>query len=41
MAVDGDWLWVGSEKGLSLLDKKTEHGRGFYSTQKTVSPEIL
>ena len=29
MAVDGEWLWVGSEKGLSLLDKKTEAMEGF------------
>jgi ligand-binding sensor domain-containing protein len=33
MAVDGDWVWVGSEKGLSILDKKTEEWRSFYSTQ--------
>ena len=33
MAVDGDSVWVGSEKGLSLLDKKTEGWRTFYSTQ--------
>jgi ligand-binding sensor domain-containing protein len=33
MAVDGETVWVGSEKGLSLLDKKTEGWKGFYSTQ--------
>jgi hypothetical protein len=33
MALDGEWVWVGSEKGLSLLDKKTEGWRAFYSTQ--------
>ncbi len=33
MAVDGDWVWVGSEKGLSQLDKKTGGWRGFYSVQ--------
>jgi len=32
-AVDGDQVWVGSEKGLSLLDKKTEGWKKFYSTK--------
>jgi ligand-binding sensor domain-containing protein len=31
MALDGDWVWVGSEKGLSLLDKKTGGWKRFYS----------
>jgi len=41
MAVDGDWLWVGSEKGLSLLDKKTEQWKGFYSVQKGLSGNFV
>ncbi len=31
LAADGDLLWVGSEKGLSVLDKKTEKWKSFYS----------
>jgi ligand-binding sensor domain-containing protein len=41
MAVDGDWVWVGSEKGLSLLDKKTEGWRSFYSTQDGLSGNFV
>jgi ligand-binding sensor domain-containing protein len=33
MAVNSDWLWVGSEKGLSVLDKKTERWKAFFSTE--------
>lgn len=33
MAVDGESVWVGSEKGLSVLDKKTEGWRAFYSME--------
>lgn len=33
MAVDNESVWVGSEKGLSLLDKKTEGWRAFYSME--------
>ncbi len=33
MAADPDTLWVGSEKGLSLLDKKKEAWKGFLSAQ--------
>jgi ligand-binding sensor domain-containing protein len=33
LAVDGDILWVGSEKGLSVLDKKMEKWRSFYSAK--------
>ena len=33
LAVDGDILWVGSEKGLSALDKKTEKWKSFYSAK--------
>jgi len=33
LAVDGDILWVGSEKGLSGLDKKTEKWKSFYSAK--------
>ncbi len=31
MAVDADTLWVGSEKGLSMLDKKKDAWKGFIS----------
>ncbi|NWG02076.1 MAG: hypothetical protein HXY44_04355 [Syntrophaceae bacterium] len=41
MVVDGEWLWVGSEKGLSLLDKKTESWKGFYSTQDGLSGNFV
>ena len=41
MAIDGDWVWVGSEKGLSLLDKKTEGWRSFYSTQDGLSGNFV
>jgi ligand-binding sensor domain-containing protein len=41
IAADGKWLWVGSEKGLSLLDKKTEKWRGFYSTSKGLSGNFV
>ena len=33
MAADRDTLWVGSEKGLSMLDKKKEAWKGFISPQ--------
>jgi ligand-binding sensor domain-containing protein len=33
IAVDGDTVWVGSEKGLSFLDKKTDVWKGFYSPE--------
>lgn len=41
MAVDGEFLWVGSEKGLSLLDKKTEGWKRFYSTQDGLSGNFI
>ena len=41
MAVDGESLWVGSEKGLSLLDKKTEGWKAFYSTQDGLSGNFV
>jgi hypothetical protein len=41
MVVDGEWVWVGSEKGLSLLDKKTEGWRVFYSTQDGLSGNFV
>jgi hypothetical protein len=41
MAVDGEWVWVGSEKGLSLLDKKTEGWKTFYSTQDGLSGNFV
>jgi ligand-binding sensor domain-containing protein len=41
MAVDGDQVWVGSEKGLSLLDKKTEGWKKFYSTNDGLSGNFI
>lgn len=41
MAVDGEVLWVGSEKGLSLLDKKAEGWKRFYSTQDGLSGNFV
>ena len=41
MAIDGEWVWVGSEKGLSLLDKKTEAWKAFYSTQNGLSGNFV
>jgi hypothetical protein len=41
MAIDGDVVWVGSEKGLSLLDKKTEGWKGFYSSQNGLSGNFV
>ena len=41
MALDGESLWVGSEKGVSLLDKKTEGWRVFYSTQNGLSGNFV
>ena len=41
MALDGDQVWVGSEKGLSLLDKKTEGWRAFYSIQDGLSGNFV
>jgi ligand-binding sensor domain-containing protein len=41
MAVDGKWLWVGSEKGLSLLDKQTEEWTAFYSTFNGLSGNFV
>ena len=41
MAVDGESVWVGSEKGLSLLDKKTEGWKRFYSTHDGLSGNFV
>jgi hypothetical protein len=41
MAVDGEWVWVGSEKGLSLLDKKTDGWKVFYSAQNGLSGNFV
>jgi ligand-binding sensor domain-containing protein len=41
MALDGDSLWVGSEKGLSLFDKKTEGWKRFYSTEEGLSGNFV
>jgi ligand-binding sensor domain-containing protein len=41
MAVDGEGVWVGSEKGLALLDKKTEGWRRFYSMEDGLSGNFV
>lgn len=41
MAVDGEQVWVGSEKGLSLLDKKTEGWKRFFSTNDGLSGNFI
>ena len=41
MTIDGESLWVGSEKGLSLLDKKTETWKRFYSTEDGLSGNFV
>jgi|GEM_PF-348196 len=41
IGVDGELLWVGSEKGLSLLDKKTEGWKQFYSTRDGLSGNFV
>ncbi len=41
IAVDGEWVWVGSEKGLSLLDKKTESWKQFFSTRDGLSGNFV
>ena len=41
MALDGESLWVGSEKGLNLLDKRAEGWKGFYSTQNGLSGNFV
>ncbi len=41
IAVDGDAVWVGSEKGLSFLDKKTDAWRGFYSPEDGLSGNFV
>ncbi|MCX8116895.1 MAG: hypothetical protein N3G78_03045 [Desulfobacterota bacterium] len=41
MGVDGNLLWVGSEKGLSLLEKSTEEWKQFYSTRDGLSGNFV
>jgi hypothetical protein len=41
MALDGESLWVGSEKGLSLFDKKREGWKDFYSLQEGLSGNFV
>ena len=41
LVLDGEWVWVGSERGLSLLDKKTERWNAFYSTQDGLSGNFI
>lgn len=41
IALDGELLYVGSEKGLSFFDRKTEEWRRFYSTQDGLSGNFV
>jgi ligand-binding sensor domain-containing protein len=41
MALDGATVWVGSEKGLNSLDKKTENWQQFYSIQNGLSGNFI
>jgi len=41
LALDGEVLWVGSEKGLSVLDKKTEKWKRFYSLRDGLSGNFV
>jgi ligand-binding sensor domain-containing protein len=41
MALDGDILWVGSERGISALDKKTEKWKAFYSAKDGLSGNFI
>jgi ligand-binding sensor domain-containing protein len=41
IAVDGNSLWVGSEKGVSLLDKATEGWKQFFSTRDGLSGNFV
>jgi ligand-binding sensor domain-containing protein len=41
MALDGEYLWVGSEKGLNLFDKKTEGWKDFYSVENGLSGNFV
>ena len=41
MALDGESLWVGSEKGLNLFDKKREGWKEFYSLQDGLSGNFV
>ncbi len=41
MALDGETLWVGSEKGLNVLDKKSETWRQFFSIQEGLSGNFI
>ena len=41
MALDGESLWVGSEKGLNLFDKRTEAWKEFYSTEDGLSGNFV
>jgi len=41
ISVDGDSLWVGSEKGLNLLDKKAEGWKQFFSMRDGLSGNFV
>lgn len=41
MALDGETVWVGSEKGLNALDRKTESWKQFYSIQDGLSGNFI
>ena len=41
LASDGDVLWVGSEKGISVLNKKTEKWKAFYDVQSGLAGNFV
>lgn len=41
LAANPDFLWVGSEKGLSVLDKKTEKWTAFFSAENALSGNFV
>lgn len=41
IAVDGNTVWVGSERGLSFLDKKADVWKGFYSPEDGLSGNFV
>ena len=41
MALDGESLWVGSEKGLNLFDTKSERWKDFYAVENGLSGNFV
>jgi ligand-binding sensor domain-containing protein len=41
LVANQDWLWVGSEKGLSVLDKKTEKWTSFFSAKEGLAGNFV